>query len=112
MLGSLSSSQLTHPWRLSHPHPVSKTEPPHATHLTQRIARRGERFGGLDLNFLVGNRREITFVLQARPPRAPCDAYEQNAKYESGYMHGPRSAHGVHKVCAWCACAVRGWRAC
>ena len=65
----------------------------------------------MDLNFLVGNRREITFVLQARPPRAPCDAYEQNAKDGSAYRACPRSAHGVHKVCAWCAWAVRDRRA-
>ena len=49
----------------------------------------------MDLNFLVGNRREITFVLQARPPRAPCDAYEQDAKYESAYMH----ARAARTVC-------------
>ena len=61
----------------------------------QRITRQGERFGGLGLNFLVGNRREITFVLQARPPRAPCDAYEQNAKDGSAYMH----ARAAHTVC-------------
>ena len=72
-------------------------------HLAQLIAHRGERFGGLDLNFLVGNRREITFVLQARPPRAPCDACGQNAKDESADMH----ARAAHTVCTRCAHGAR-----
>ena len=71
-------------------------------HLAQLIAHRGERFGGLDLNFLVGNRREITFVLQARPPRAPYDAYEQSARRVS-YMH----ARAAHMVCTRCVHCVR-----
>ena len=81
-------------------------------HLAQLIAHRGERFGGLDLNVLVGNRRENTFVLQARPPCAPYDAYKQSARRVI-YMHArsPRSAHGVHTVCALCACAVWDRRA-
>ena len=89
------------PWARATRTFLSKTEPPHATHLTQRIARRGERFGGLDLNFLVGNCREITFVFQARQPRAPCDACEQNAKDESAYMQPAqrtRCAQGVRMV--------------
>ena len=79
--------------------------------LAQPIARKGEHFSCLDLDFLVDSRRENTFGLQARQPRAPCNTHAQ--KRTRVRLHAcPRSADGVHEVCAWYACAVRGWRAC
>ena len=75
------------------------------------IARQGERFSGSDHDFLPGNRRENTFGQQARLVHAPCDTYTQIRKRVS-LRACPRSAYGVHKVCAWCARAVRSWRAC
>ena len=79
--------------------------------LARPTARQSERFNGSDHDFLSGSRREITFGQQARLVHAPCDTYTQIRKRVS-LRACPRSAYGVHKVCAWCACAVRGWRAC
>ena len=62
----------------------------------QPIARPGEHFRCLDLNFLVGNRRENTFALHAREPRAPCDCdtHAQKRKRVLAYtcVHA-RAAH-------------------
>lgn len=67
------------------------------------IARRAWRYSKALRDVQVGNRRENTFALQARLPRAPCDAYAQKRKWVSLYMH----ARAAHTVCTKCARGVR-----
>ena len=70
--------------------------------LAQPIARRGEHFSFVDLNFLVDSRRENTFGLQARQQACPATHTRKNAT-GSAYVH----ARAVHTVCTNCAHRAR-----